>query len=173
LGVEMSSGDKLYLDEINYLFSKFNEFTIDPKKVEYNLSDNRFIKGKISIFNPKLNNFSVVIYSEGELTDYLKLYSSFESFSEEDEGKFVRYDLDLPLNIKSGVYKEKIIVRYVPKGEFKGQVPFEEHEIVVNVKDSDDSIKLSPFRINFVLIFILLFILGGNAVFFLARSRNN
>ncbi len=167
--VEMQDGGKLKLDSIISMVSKLEEFLLSPKNVTIHLEENRFIRNKFGIYNSRKNNFSVVIYAEGSLTEYLTLNSSFEEFKETDEARYISYDIDLPFDIDSGTYEQRIVVRYVPDGPFKGETPKEVHLIQVNVLGEE---KASPFRVNYLhaALIMLVIIMLFNIIFFIKRK---
>ena len=170
--VELPKESSLTLERIDYLVSELEEFKISPSNLTINLTENRFIKNKFNIYNSRNKNFSVALYVEGDLAEYTTLYSSYEEFNDNDTVKQVSYDIDLPLKIEPGIYSEKIIVRYLPKGEFKGEAPTEEHEIVVNVGMSERQL-LAPSKVNYVYVMIVLLVLVMlvNLAIFIRKKR--
>ena len=131
--VEITENNTLFLERIEYTVHDIQEMNVEPKETIY---DQRYVIRNFTIENPRNKNFSVAIYSEGELTDYTTLYSSYEEFTQKDTNKTINYEINLPPNIPLKTYKSKIIVRYLPKDVFEGYAPVEEHNIKIIFKRS-------------------------------------
>lgn len=114
----------------------------------------------------------MAIYAEGELTEYLSLHSSYEKFTDNDTVKYAGYEIDLPLKMPAGIYKEKIIVRYLPKSRFKGKAPSEEHEITVNVMQGEkDIFALKNRHYLYILAAVLGLVFLINGILLLRKKK--
>ncbi|MBD3163718.1 hypothetical protein GF323_00795 [Candidatus Woesearchaeota archaeon] len=164
--VEMPEGNELMLERMDYFVSELEEFRISPSNVTVNLAGNRFVKNKFEIYNTRNRNFSAAIYAEGELTEHVTLYRSYADFDANESVKEVRYDIDLPLDIKPGKYEEKIIVRYLPEQKFRGEAPKEEHKITVIVK-AEKELPSPGSNHGIIIVAALFLILWLNVVMFL------
>ena len=126
--VELTENNTLFLKNIEYTVHDIQEMDVQPKEAIY---DQRYVISNFTIENPRNKNFSVAIYSEGDLTDFTTLYSSYEEFKQNDTNKTINYEINLPPNMPLKTYDSKIIVRYLPRDVFEGYTPVEEHNIKI------------------------------------------
>ena len=78
----------------------------------------------------------------------------------------------MPLKTPPGEYREQIIVRYLPEGEFKGEAPKDVHEIIIRVGDAGKEI-FAPKKLNIVPVLIVLLgiiLIVNFVLFFRKRS---
>lgn len=169
--IEMPEGNRLVISRIDYVVSELKEFSISPSNASYELSDTRLIINNFKIHNSRQKNFSVAIHAEGDLTKHTTLYDSYISFGEDDITKNLDYEIDLPLQISPGIYKEKIIVRYLTPTKFKGPAPVEEYQILVRVLPPELE-KPSPWKLNYwqLMLGILAVMVVINVIIFFLKN---
>ncbi|MBR9699942.1 hypothetical protein GOV09_05785 [Candidatus Woesearchaeota archaeon] len=167
LRIQLSGQGSVKIEKVTYLFSELREFTLEPEVAIHNLTDNRFIKGSFDLVSKRGRDFSVALYGEGQLADYLTLYTSYADFRSSPEQK-ISYDLDLPLQMAPGTYTSKIIVKYLPKDKFSGKTPEEVHDIVVNIRGREEAAEEGSYLS--ILFTILIALFGINLIYFLYRK---
>ncbi len=171
ISIEMGKGDHLRISKIDYMISELSQFEISPKNITVELKENRHVSGKISIYNSRRQNFSIAIFAEGEIAKYTTLYSSQEHFFSNESSKEIRYDIEMPYKIEAGKHSGKILVKYLPDGKFTGEVPTEEHTIMVNVKPMENEMRSEKkFGFKYLVVGLLVLVFIGN-VFFFYRMR--
>ncbi|MDD5086166.1 MAG: hypothetical protein PHV16_00250 [Candidatus Nanoarchaeia archaeon] len=87
---------------------------------------------QLKIINNVGKDVDVVIYAEGELSEYITINNPSVSISKDEEFKIVSYNLKLPQNFENkGVLEANIIAREIPKGS-KGETSVSANLAVVS-----------------------------------------
>ncbi|MBN1503086.1 hypothetical protein JW930_06070 [Candidatus Woesearchaeota archaeon] len=91
-------------------------FGISPGIKEIEFEPNIKQQLQFTIHNTNNEFFKAVIYTEGELAEYITLHDSLVSFTDKDEKRTYNYEIDFPADIgRPGIHETKIIVMEIPE----------------------------------------------------------
>lgn len=136
----------LILKSITYYLIELYDLDIYPKRNVIQFKPNLQQKFEVQILNKEKRNFDAIAYVEGNLSSFISLSESLLHFSGEDAQK-INYEISLPDTYKSGTYYADLIVRYVPKGKFRGESPKIVHTIELKVP-YEDVVASADLQIN-------------------------
>lgn len=125
-------GSKVRLESITYFTVEVIDIDVYPKVEVINFKQGLYAKKSFKILNNKNKHFKAVVYIIGQLNHSITLHKSLIELYPNESFKEIDYDILLPDELEPGVYKTKIIVRYLPDKAFTGSTPTAELEIQVN-----------------------------------------
>jgi hypothetical protein len=137
---------ELVIESIGYFMLETYDIDAYPRKNSVVFEPNVEKKFILTVLNKEKKNFDAFLYITGNLSSYITLSDSLIHFAGERE-KNITYELSLPSNYSEGIFSGEIIVRYLPKGKFKGEAPYTTHilELIVPYNETYASAQLEHF----------------------------
>lgn len=84
---------------------------ITPGRTTFSFDPNLKKTVTVTVINNEKKDFRALIYTKGDLTDYIKLSTDSIDFTKDEERKSLTYDIKLPNKLEPGLNKEDIVVR--------------------------------------------------------------
>jgi len=109
-------GIVLFFIVLGVLFSNNVEaIGISPGRTTVNFEPGLQQDVEFIIFNSEQKDMNVVIYVEGELSEFVSLKNPMLEFNSGEESKPSSYRVNLPEDLEPGTHEAKIVAREVPK----------------------------------------------------------
>lgn len=162
LKVDMPDGGLLRISTLTERSSSLIEFDLDPKKVELTLKRLGPHVQTFTLHNPRDDNITVLLDLKGPLARYITLQRSLIRLN--STAKQETYSISIPDSETADTLEAILTVRYVPEGPYTGELPTEDHKIIVHL--SSDLEMMSPPSGGGILLKALIIVLGLSAVLF-------
>ncbi len=99
-----------------FVFENIIALGITPGRTTIDFSPNLEKSVEFSVINTEKKDFEVAFTVQGDLSDYIDIGYSSDSFSKDEYEKKFSYDISLPLELKPGLHTAEVIAVEIAKG---------------------------------------------------------
>ncbi len=154
---EAPADASIFIQNISIGSSQLYGFSLQPGQEEVLLSEGRYISGFIDVHSEFPSNISISLQPEGPFSNYTIIHQPVVHLDSDMPTRKVKYEMDLPRNLKPGTYEQQIIAQYLPSGAFKGERPQEIFTVRISV-EGEERYAPSSARVSMFFLLLALFI---------------